>query len=155
MLTVQACQQHRLVAMNPNKVKSFPAAIVPAVAKLGHRRRGKRGTRSERRRNAWRAQVSKRQCRRWRSRGVVGLPLATRRMKGGTNMGRKHLELSKGKGHLLEKSDGGSGRKGSPSARNTRPPGRDLGWRSLRSARSTFAQQQSTASTILGTSTLC
>ena len=32
MLTVQACQQHRLAAMNPNKAKSFPVAIVPAVA---------------------------------------------------------------------------------------------------------------------------
>ena len=31
MLTVQACQQHRLAAMNPNKAKSFSAAIVPAV----------------------------------------------------------------------------------------------------------------------------
>ena len=34
----------------------------------------------------------------------------------------------KGEGHLLEKSDGGSGRRGSPSARNTRPTGRGLGW---------------------------
>ena len=48
MLTVQACQQHRLVVMYPNNTKSFPAATVPAVAKLGHRR-GKRGTRSEER----------------------------------------------------------------------------------------------------------
>ena len=91
MLTVQACQQHRLAVMNPNKAKSIPAAIVPAVAKLGHRRRGKRGTRNEKRRNAWRAHASKRQCRRWRNRGVVGLPRPTRR-KEATNLGRKHLE---------------------------------------------------------------
>ena len=26
MLTVQACQQHRLVVMHPNNVKSFPGA---------------------------------------------------------------------------------------------------------------------------------
>ena len=92
MLIAQACQQHRLAAMSPNKAKSFPAAIVPAVAKLGHRRRGKRGTRIEERRNARRTHASKRQCRRWRSRGVVGLPHPTRRKKEGTNLGRKHLE---------------------------------------------------------------
>ena len=92
MLTVQACQQHRLAAMNPNKAKSFPAAIVPAVAKLGHRHRGKRGTRSEERRNARRAHASKRQCRRWRSRGVVGLPHPIRRKKEGKNLDKKHLE---------------------------------------------------------------
>ena len=28
MLTVQACQQHRLVVIQPDKAKSFPAAIV-------------------------------------------------------------------------------------------------------------------------------
>ena len=95
MLTVQACQQLRLAVMNPNKAKSFPAATVPAVAKLGYRRRGKRGTRSEERRNARRAHASKRQCRRWKSRGVVGLPHPTRRKKEGMNLGRKHLELSK------------------------------------------------------------
>ena len=44
MRKVQACQQHPLAIMNPNKAKSFPAATVPAVAKLEHRRRGKRGT---------------------------------------------------------------------------------------------------------------
>ena len=49
MLTVQACQQHRLAVMHPDKAKSFPAAIVPAEVKLGHRRRGKRGPRSEER----------------------------------------------------------------------------------------------------------
>ena len=93
MLTVQACQQHRLAVMNPNKAKPFPAATVPTVAKLGHRRRGKRGTRSEERRNVWSAHASKQQCRRWRSRGVVGLPHPTRRKKEGENLGRKHLEL--------------------------------------------------------------
>ena len=92
MLTVQACQQHQLAAMNPNKAKSFPAATVPAVAKLGHRRRGKRGTRSEERGNARRAHASKRQYRRSRSRGVVGLPHPTHRKKEGKNLGRKHLE---------------------------------------------------------------
>ena len=96
MLTVQACQRHRLAAMNPNKAKSFPAAIVSAVAELGHRRRGKRGARSEEGRNARRAHASKRQCRRWRSRGVVGVPHPTRRKKEGKNLGRRHLEeLSK------------------------------------------------------------
>ena len=156
MLTVQACQQHRLAAMNPNKANSFPAAIVPAVAKLGHRRRGKRGTRSEERRNARRAHASKRQCRRWRSRGVVGVPHPTRRKKEGKNLARKHLEeLSERRRTFARESDGGSGRRGSPSARNTRPPGRGLGWRSSRSARSTFAQQRSTASTVLGTWTPC
>ena len=71
MLTVQACQQHRLAVMHPNKAKSFPAATVSAVAKLGHRRSGKRGTRSEERRNARRAYASKQKSRRWRSRDVV------------------------------------------------------------------------------------
>ena len=94
MLTVQACQQHQLAVMNPYKAKSFPAATVPAVAKLGHRRRGKRGTRSEEKRNARRAHASKQQCRRWRSRGAVGLPYPTRRKKEGKNLGRKYLELS-------------------------------------------------------------
>ena len=156
MLTVQVCQQHRLAAMNPNKAKSFPAAIVPAVAKLGHHRRGKRETLSEERRNARRTRASKRQCRRWRSRGVVGLPHPTRRKKEGTNLGRKHLEeLSERRRVFARKSDGGSGRRGSPSARNTRPPGRGLGWRSSRSARSTFAQKRLTASTVSGISTPC
>ena len=94
MLIVQACQQHRLAVMPPNKAKSFPAATVPAVAKLGHRRGGKRGTRSEETRNARRAHASKRQCRRWRTRGVVGVPYPTRRKNEGKNLGRKYLELS-------------------------------------------------------------
>ena len=96
MLTVQACQQHhRLAVLPPNKAKSFPAATVPAVAKLGHCRRGKRGTRSEERRNARGAHASKQKYRRWRSRGVVGVPYPTRRKNEGKNLGRKHPELSK------------------------------------------------------------
>ena len=95
MLKVQTCQQHRLAVMPPNKVKSFPAATVPAEAKLEHHRRGKRGTRSEERRNARRTHASKQKCRRWRSRGVVGVPYPTRRKNEGKNLGRKHLELSK------------------------------------------------------------
>ena len=94
MLPVQACQQHRLAAMYLKKMKSFPAATVPAVAKLGHRRRGKRGTRSEERRNARRGHARKQNYRRWRSRGVVGVPNPTRRKNEGKNLGRKHLELS-------------------------------------------------------------
>ena len=78
----------------PNKAKSFPPATVPAVAKLGQRRRGKRGTRNEERRNSRRAHASKQKCRRWRSRGVVGVPYPTRRKNEGENLGRKHLELS-------------------------------------------------------------
>ena len=94
MLTVQACQQHRQAVVRPNKAKSFPVATVPAVAKLGHRCRGKRGTRSEERRNARRERASKQKCRRWRSRGVVGVPHPTRRKDEGKNLGRNHLELS-------------------------------------------------------------
>ena len=80
--------------MHPNKAKSFPAATVPAVAKLGHRRRGKRGTRSEERRNARRAHASTQKCRRWGSRGAVGVPYSTRRKNEGKNLGRNHLKLS-------------------------------------------------------------
>ena len=94
MLTVQACQQHRLAVMHPNKAKSFPAATVPAAAKLGYRRRGKHGTRSEARWNARKAHAGKQKCRRWRRRGVVGVPHPTRRKNEGKNLGRKHLELS-------------------------------------------------------------
>ena len=36
MLTVQACEQYRLVVVHPNRVKSFPAATVPEVKKLRH-----------------------------------------------------------------------------------------------------------------------
>ena len=95
MLKVQACQQHRLAVTPLNKEKSFPAATVPAEAKLGHRRRGKRETRSEERRNARRAYASKQKCRRWKSRGVVGVPYPTRRKNESKNLGRKHPELSK------------------------------------------------------------
>ena len=89
-------KQRRLAVMHPNKAKLFLAANVPAVAKLGHRRRGKRGTRSEKKRNARRAHASKQKCRRWRSRGVVevGVPHPTRRKNEGKNLGGKHLELS-------------------------------------------------------------
>ena len=150
MLTVQACQQHRLAAMNPNEAKSFPAAIVSAVAKLENRRRGKRGTRSEERRNARRAQASKRQCRRWRSRGVVGWPYPARRKEEGANLGSKHLEeLSERRRAFAQKSDGGSGRRGSPSARNTRPPGRGLGWKSSRSVLLAFVEAAALRSIVL------
>ena len=103
MLTVQASQQHRLVVMHPNKAKPFPAATVLAVAKLGHRRREKHGTGSEERRNARRAHASKQTCRRWRSRGVVGLPHPTRRKNKGNNLGRKHLELSERRNAFVRK----------------------------------------------------
>ena len=72
----------------------FLAATVPAVAKLGHHRRGKRRTRSEERRNARMARASKKKCRRWRSRGVVGVPHPTHRENEGKKLGRKHLKLS-------------------------------------------------------------
>ena len=94
MLTVPACQQHRLAVMHPNKAKSFPAATMPAVAKSGDRRRGKRGTRSEERRNARRAHAGKQKYRRWRSRGAVGVPYPARWKNEGKNLGRKNLELS-------------------------------------------------------------
>ena len=42
-----------------------------------------------------RAHASKQKCRRWRSRGVVGVPYPTRRKNEGKNLGRKHSELSK------------------------------------------------------------
>ena len=97
MLTVQACPQHRLVVMHPNKAKSFPAATMPVVAELGHRRRGKRGTGNEERRNARRAHASKQKCRRWRSRGVVEVPHPTCWKNENKNLGRKHLELCEGR----------------------------------------------------------
>ena len=92
---MQAYRQHRLAVMHPNKAKSFPAATVPAEAKLGYRRRRKLGTQSEEMRNARRAHASKQKCRRWTSRGVVGVPHPTRRKNKGKNLGRKHLELNK------------------------------------------------------------
>ena len=156
MLTVQACQQHLLAAMNPNKAKSFPAAIVPAVAKLGHRRRGKRRTRSDERRNARRAHASKRQCRRWRSRGVVGVPHPTRRKKEGKNLGRKHLEeLSERRRAFARKkrrgkqADRKSVRKKHKATRaRSRLEEVMFGTFNVRTARST-------ASTVSGTSTPC
>ena len=101
MLTVQACQQHRLVVMHPNNAKSFPAATVPAAAKLGHRR-GKRGTRSEESRIARRSHVSKQKSRLWRSRGVVGVLHPPRRKNQGGNLGR-NLELSERRRALARK----------------------------------------------------
>ena len=62
MLTVHTCQQYRLAVMHPNNAKSFPAATVPAAAMLGHRRREKRGTRSEEKRNARESHASKQNC---------------------------------------------------------------------------------------------
>ena len=78
----------------PQQSEIVSPATGPAVAKLGHRRRGKRGTRSEERMNVRRAHASKQKCRRWRSRGVVGVPHPTRRKNEGKNLGRKHLKLS-------------------------------------------------------------
>ena len=153
MLTVHACQQHRLAVMNLNKEKLFPAVIMPAVAKLGHRRRGKRGPRSEERRNARRADASKRQCRRWRSRGVVGLPHPTRRKKEGKNLGRKHLELSERRRAFARKKRRGKRVKRKSVRKKHKATRARSRLRSSRSARSTFAQQQSTALTVSGTST--
>ena len=95
MLTVQACQQHRLEVMHPNKAKSLLVATVPVVAKLGHHRRRNRGARSEARTNDRTAHASKQTCRRWRSRGVMGVLHPTRQNNESiNNLGRKHLELS-------------------------------------------------------------
>ena len=93
MLTVQACQQHRLGVIHPNKTKPYPAATVPDVAKLGHGRRGKLETRSEKRRDVRREHASKRTCRRWRSQGVVEGAHPTRRKNEGKNLDRKHLDM--------------------------------------------------------------
>ena len=80
--------------MHLNKAKWFPAATLPALEKLGYRRRGKRGTRSEERRNARRAHASKKKCQSLRNHGVVGVPHLTRRKNEDKNLARKHLELS-------------------------------------------------------------
>ena len=117
MLTVQACQQRRPAMMHPNKAKSFPAATVPAVAKLGHRLRGKRGTRSEERRNARRAHASEQKCQRWRSQGVVGVPHPTRRKNEGKNLGRKHLELSERRRAFARKKRRGKRAEGKPACK--------------------------------------
>ena len=155
MLTVQACQQHRLAVMNPNKAKSFPAATVPAVAKLGHCRRGRRRTRSEERSNARRAHTSKQKCRRWRSRGVVGLPHPTRRKNEGKNLGRNHLELNdrrrtfarhKRRGKRAERK---SARKKHKATR-ARSRLEELAFGTFK-----FAQQRSTTSTVSATPTPC
>ena len=107
MLTVQACQQHRLEVMHLNKAKSLLVATVPAVAKLGHRRRGNRGARSEARTNARTAHASKQTCRRWRSRGVVEVPHLTRQKNESINLGRKHLELSERRREIARKEQRG------------------------------------------------
>ena len=156
MLIEQAYQQHRLAVVHPNKAKSFPAVTtVPVVAKLGHRRRGKRGARSEERKNARRAHASKQKCRRWRSRGVVGVPHPKRRKNEGKNLGRKHLELSKRWRVFARKK-----RRGQQAERKfTRNKHKAARARSRlessRSVRSTFAQQRSMALTVSATSTPC
>ena len=122
MLTVQACKQHRLAVMPPNKAKSFPDATVPVVGKLGHHRRRKRGTRSEERSNARRAHASKQKCRRWRSRGVVGVPYPTRRKNEG-----KNLELSENRTVFAWKSDEGK-RAERKSTRKTHKAARARSW---------------------------
>ena len=101
MLTVQTCQQDRLVVMHPNNAKSFPAANVPEAAKLRHRR-GKRGTRSEESTIARRPHISKQKSWLWRSRGVVGVLHPPRRKNQGGNLGR-NLELSEGRRALARK----------------------------------------------------
>ena len=114
MLTVQVCQQHRLAVMHLNKAKSFPAATVPAVAKWGHRRRGKRRTRSEERMNARMAHAGKKSCRRWRSRGVVGVPDPTCQNNEGKNLGRRVFARQKRRGKRAERK---SARKNHKAAR--------------------------------------
>ena len=87
--------------MHPNNAKSFPAATVPAAAKLGYRR-GKRGTRGEESRIARRSHVSKQNSRLWRSRGVVGVLHPPHRKNQGGNLGR-NLELSERRMSLARK----------------------------------------------------
>ena len=55
---------------------------------LVHRRRKKRGTRSEENRDARRARASKQKCRRWKSRGVLEVLHSTRRENEGKNLSR-------------------------------------------------------------------
>ena len=156
MLTVQACQQQLLAVMHPNKAKSFPAVTMSAVAKLGHHRRGKRGTRSEQRRYARRAHVSKQKCRRWRSRGVVGVSHPTRRKNEGKNLCKKYLELSKRRRAFAQKKRRGkraekkSARKKHKATRaRSRLEGLTFGTFNVRTA------ARSTALTVSGTSTPC
>ena len=99
MRTVQACQQHPLVVIHPNKAKSFPAATVQSWYT---RCREKRETQSECSRNARRLHASKKKCRRWRSQGVMGVLHPTRRKNQGKNLGR-HLKLSKRQRRLFER----------------------------------------------------
>ena len=153
MLTVQACQQHRLAVMHPNKAKSFPAATVSVVAKLGRRRRGKRWARSEERRNAQRAHASKQKYRRWRSRGVEGVPHPTRRKNEGKNLGRQHPELrEKRRGFARKKQRGKRAERRSARKKHKAVRARsrleELTFGTLR-----FAQPRSTASTVSATST--
>ena len=120
MLTMQACQQHRLAVMHPNKAKSFPAAIVPAVAYISWdiaavenvgpeaRRRGMLGGHTrvsesvdDRKVEAW-----------WECRTQhVG------RTKARTWLGRKHLELSERRRTFVRKKRRGK-RVERKSARN-------------------------------------
>ena len=91
MLTVQACQEDRLVvAMQPNKAKSFPAATVQVVKpppwKTWDLKRGEYECSG--------AYANKQECRRWRSRGVLGVLHQARRENEGNYLGRKHLELT-------------------------------------------------------------
>ena len=60
------------------------------------------------------------------------MPHPTRRKNEGKNLGRKHLELSERRRRFARKKRRWfrSGQRGSPPARNTRPPGGGLGWRS-------------------------
>ena len=156
MMTVQACQQHRLAVMRPNKAKSSPAATVPAVAKLGHRRRGKRGTRSEERRNARKAHASKQKCRRWINRGVVGVPHPTRRKNEGENLGRKHLELSERQRAFTRKKRRGKRAERKSARKKTQGCQGEVsaGGAHVRHVQR-FAQQRSTTLKISDTSTPC
>ena len=89
MLIVQACQQHRVVVVQPNKAKSFPAATMQSWYTAAER---KRGTLSEKSRAARRAHASKQKCW-WRGRGVLGVLHLTRRKNEGKHLGRKHLDM--------------------------------------------------------------
>ena len=124
MLTVQACQQHRLAVMPPNKAKSFPAANVPAVAKLRDRRRGNVEPETTRGGMLGRhTRVSKSI-----DEGEVEAWWECRTQRVGRTKEKTCVEntwtwnRAKGVGHFLGKSDGRSGQSGRPSACNTRPP---------------------------------
>ena len=115
--------------------------------------RGNRGTRSEERRNAPTAHPSKQNCRRWRSRGVEGVPHPTRRKNDGKNLGEKLLERSEKRGEFARKKRRGkraerrSARKKHKAVR-ARSRLEELTFGTLR-----FAQPRSTASTVSATST--